>query len=378
MIDRQTGPVRICCWMSPIALSLWLLVPNCVAAERQFVSNEYFTFGSADDFTVAVELSDLDLDGDLDAIVVNGRHWARQDRIMYNNGHGRFLTATPLGELLATGYRPAIADLNSDGAMDIVVARDRVPSHIFMNDGNGAFIDHGPIGPVGPTRAILAADVNMDQHPDLVFSLRGEPNEILYGPTFEESRTLDSADKTVRLASADLDGDRNPDLVFADIGSEGNLIAFNNGSGSFLKSVRLDSRYGPSVDVAIADINGDDLPDIVFASIVINSVFLNDSRQSFEKVIEFGSSGEQSYGIALGDLDNDGRIDIVIANAGSPNAIYMNTGSGLVETVLKEDISALSYGVSIGDLDGNGFEDLVFANSGEMSRIYLNLPKHRE
>lgn len=360
-----------CRWICASGLLLWM--STCIAGERNFVSNEYYTFGSADDFTVAVELADLDQDGDLDAIVVNGRHWARQDRVMYNNGLGRFLTAVPLGRTLATGYRPAIADLNGDGATDIVVARDRVPSHIFLNNGEGSFDDMGPVGPVGPTRAVLATDVNLDDHPDLIFSLRDEPNQILFGPTFEDSYVFERADHTVRVASADLNGDRFPDLVFADISSDGNLIALNDGHGKFPHSIRTDSRFGPSVDVAIGDMNGDGRPDIVFASIGTNSIFLNDETQSFGDVIRFGNENERSFGIALDDLNNDGRIDIVIANAGSPNVIYWNTDSGFVPEILDEDPSAMSYGVSIGDLDGNGFPDLVFANSGSMSRVYLNV-----
>ena len=340
--------------------------------ERQFVTSENLTFGSADDFTVAVELSDLDQDGDLDAVVINGRHWARQDRIMFNNGSGQFLVANALGNSLATGYRPAIADLDGDGAMDIVVARDRVPSHMFINRGGGSFVDIGPVGPVGPTRAILAPDVNLDQKVDLVFSIRGESNQILYGPSYAESYTFDHAEQTVRLAAADLNGDSYPDLVFANIGPEGNSILFNDGHGSFPELKRTNQRFGPSVDVAIGDINGDTLPDIVFASIGVNTIFLNDDNQAFETVVEFGKDTGQSYGVALGDLNNDGRTDIVIANAGSPNVVYFNHQGNLVENILNDDFDAMSYGVSIGDLDGNGFQDLVFANSGTMSRIYLN------
>ena len=340
---------------------------------RLFVTNEYFTFGAPEEFTVAVELADVDRDGDLDAVVVNGRHWARPDFVLLNNGSGRFLTGYQLGGTLATGYQPAVSDLDHDGMPDIVVSRDRVPSHIFINAGGGSFTDAGPVGPTGPTRAVAAADVDLDGETDLIFSLRGKNNQIAFGPQFERLTNLQYAEQSVRLAVADLNGDSFPDLVFANLGPEGNLIQFNDGEGGFLRSVRLDPEHGRSVDVAIGDIDGDGLPDVVFASVGSNVIFLNDHKQGFKRKISFGKSEEQSYGIALADLDRDGRTDIVVANAGTPNAVFMNVQDGLVRLDLPEDPDALSYDVSIADIDGNGFPDLVFANSGSMSRIYLNV-----
>ena len=103
---RRWHPTSIACL--GLIQVLFLCSASANEEKRVFVSNEYFTFGSADYFTVAIKLADIDLDGDLDAIMINGRHWARQDLIFFNNGAGRFLTARPLGES-ATGYAPTIS-----------------------------------------------------------------------------------------------------------------------------------------------------------------------------------------------------------------------------------------------------------------------------
>lgn len=347
--------------------------PALAEDSRLFVTSEYFTFGEPDQFTVSVMLSDVDQDGDLDAVMVNGRHWARQDLVLLNNGSGRFLTGHRLGAALATGYQPAVADLNHDGRPDVVVSRDRVPSRIFINEGKGYFKDAGPVGPTGPTRAVAAADLDQDGEIDLVFSLRGMQNQIVFGPDFERTADLGPAEQTVRLAVADLNGDGFSDLVFANLGAEGNYIQFGNGVGGYSRSLRLDPEFGRSVDVGVGDIDGDGLPDVVFASVGANVVFLNDHQHRFSRKVVFGRDDERSYGIALADLDGDGRMDIAIANAGGANALFMNRPDGLARMDLPEDSNGLSYGVSIGDLDGNGFPDLVFANSGSMSRIYLNV-----
>jgi hypothetical protein len=356
-----------------LGLIMSLLLSSISAAEepRVFVSNEYLTFGSSDYFTVAIELADIDLDDDLDAIMINGRHWARQDLLFSNNGTGRFLIAHPLGEA-ATGYTPAIVDLDADGNLDIVVARDRIRSMRFMGQGNGEFGTGLPIGLPGPTRAVVSADLDADGNKDLIFSQRGSTNYVAFGPDFDRIENFGDAEQSVRLDLGDFDGDHDVDVVFANLGPEGSGLHFNDGAGRFGDVLRLDPAHGPAVDVAAADINGDGLIDIAFAAIGANVIFLNDADHEFVNTIVFGADGERSYGIDLGDLDKDGDVDIAIANDGGPNAIYFNVDGKFERRLLPDDPTARSYGVSIGDLNGDGFPDLVFANSGSMSRVYLN------
>jgi len=350
-----------------------LLLCSVSAAEgrREFVSNEYFTFGSPDYFTVAIKLADFDLDGDLDALMINGRHWARQDLLYLNNGAGRFLIARPLGDA-ATGYEPTISDLDNDGNLDVVVARDRIRSMRFMGLGNGKFDTGRPVGLAGPTRAVGSADLDADGEIDLLFSQRGTTNYMAYGPDFERIEIFGDAEQSVRLGLGDFDDDHDVDVVFANLGPEGSAIHFNDGTGKFGKALRLDPAHGPAVDVAAGDLNGDGLIDIAFTAIAANVIFLNDADHEFVNTVVFGPASERSYGIDLGDLDTDGDLDIAIANDGGPNAVYFNVGGKFERQLLPDDPGARSYGVSIGDLNGDGFPDLVFANSGSMSRVYLN------
>ena len=162
----MTQPVRLSVLL--MATFLAFSVPAISDENRIFVSNEYFTFGSADSFSVALGLADLDDDGDLDVLLVNGRHWARQDQLLINNGQGRLLRAIALGES-ATGYAPAIADLDGDGRVDIVVARDRINSIAYFAQGNGEYGPGKAIGRAGPARAVEVGDINGDGDEDLVF-----------------------------------------------------------------------------------------------------------------------------------------------------------------------------------------------------------------
>lgn len=344
-----------------------------IGADRYLVTNEYFTFGGSEQVSAAVSLVDVDADGDLDAVSSNGRHWARQDLILLNNGQGRFLRGFRLGDDLTTAYKPAVADFNGDGLPDIVAARDRLQSRLFLNAGAGQFSDAGPVGLAGPTRAAAAGDLDADGNMDIVLSNRGKQNQVLFGPDFKRSQWLAHAEQTVRVAIADLDQDGDPDLVFANLGSEGSIVYYNDGDGRFPQTQRISTSVGPAVDVAIADINGDDLPDLVFATIDRNAVLMNDKSNAFSRTVYFGSSNESSYAVAVGDLDNDSRVDIAIANAGSANAVFMNREDNLQRIDLPEPQGELSYDIEIGDVDGNGYPDLVIANSGSMNVTYLNL-----
>jgi len=380
MIDRTKEIGRCSLWDRSCSLlrrtvPVAVILVSCVSAAedpRVFVTNEYFTFGSPDYFSVAVKLADFDSDDDLDALMVNGRHWARQDLVLFNNGDGRFLTSAPVGEQ-ATGYSPTIVDLNHDGKDDLVIARDRIVSLRFMGLGSGKFDTGRPVGRAGPTRAVVSADLDNDGDEDLVFSQRGTASYVAFGPDFKRIVEFGDSEQYVRLAVADIDSDEDLDIVIANLGAEGSAIYLNDGTGKFDQLIRLNPSYGKAVDIAVGDFDGDGRVDVAVARIAENVIFLNDADHTFKKIIVFGFEDERSYGIDVGDLDRDGDIDIAIANDGVPNTIYINAGDATFERhILPDDPNARSYGVTIGDLNGDGFADLVYANSGSMSRVYLN------
>jgi hypothetical protein len=140
------------------------------------------------DFTHSADAADIDGDGDQDLFIGN---MDRPPRLWLNDGSGGFtrgeLERLPPAQrdLTQTAYSASLfADVDADGAPDLILGTGfccgfRTKSVVLLNDGQGWFSllpDAIPAHQMGPTSIdhaldIQAADLNSDQHLDLVFVL---------------------------------------------------------------------------------------------------------------------------------------------------------------------------------------------------------------
>lgn len=119
-----------------------------------------------------VRAADVDGDGDLDLFFAHvawqGR--AGQDRLVLNDGAGRFVMSDAIPAEQGTTVDAAFVDLDGDGDLDLIRA-DLGPVTVWENDGAGRFIDATArhfIDPVaGPNVALEVADFNGDGVVDL-------------------------------------------------------------------------------------------------------------------------------------------------------------------------------------------------------------------
>src|SRR5262245_6466984 len=72
------------------------------------------------DFSANVSIGDLDGDGIPDVVLAKGRHNPLVDRVLFNDGLGGFPVTRDLG-VADRSYAAALADLDRDGDLDIVV-----------------------------------------------------------------------------------------------------------------------------------------------------------------------------------------------------------------------------------------------------------------
>jgi len=207
------------------------------------------------------------------------------------------------------------ADFNLDGWMDIYVANDMLPNHMWINQKDGTFVNDGLFG---------GTAVNADGRN-------------------ESSMGVDAADY-------DLDGDE--DLFITHLGYQTNTLYANDGTGLFDDTTSTSGLGPPSVGrtswgVRFFDYDNDGLLDLMTASgdvFVIealmregdpfpmsqpNQLFRNVGSNKFEDVTATAGSVfellEVSRGLAFGDIDNDGDTDVLLENCNGRARLLINT-----------------------------------------------------
>jgi len=121
-----------------------------------------------------VSIGDLNGDGNLDILLVNGRHWQKVSRIFLGDGHGHFLTAYDLTETAYRSYSGRLVDLDGDGDLDVVLSNDAPdPKVVYLNDGKGHFHLGSTYGRAEwPERNASVIDLDSDGRPDIIVANR--------------------------------------------------------------------------------------------------------------------------------------------------------------------------------------------------------------
>lgn len=128
---------------------------------------ERTTFGDTD-FVGSIALGDLDNDGALD-LVVGIR--SSQNKLYLNDGAGNFAAGVAFGNV-ENAQSTVLGDLNGDGALDLVSANGSEqrakPNTFYINDGQGHFAHGVSFGNQWGTATLALADFNSDGALDLV------------------------------------------------------------------------------------------------------------------------------------------------------------------------------------------------------------------
>ena len=197
---------------------------------------------------------DLNRDGRQDLVCDN--------LILLGNGNGTFrrgVAYVPAGAN-ASFPGPLVADVNRDGKLDIVSNEG-----VSLGDGVGGFTQGESFADLGFFEGLLAvADLNHDGFLDLVVRAFPESILVVFGAAdgFQPPVAYTVIEDYSGVAIADMNGDGHADIVVngsVDPESAG-LVRFLFGSsdGTFTGDTFL-QRPGP---IAVADVTGDGLPDV--------------------------------------------------------------------------------------------------------------------
>ena len=290
---------------------------------------------------------------------------------------------------IPTGKGPrvvAVADVNGDGKLDLIVANEENETvTVLLSDGRGQFTAaKGPPIPSGHLpNDIAVADMNHDQHPDLVIANHQSPYiRILLGDG-------KGGFSLAPGSPVDVHSDPHPHGVavgaFSDPGKldvitdswGNNRIELLQGDGT--GRLRTPGRFfpvghRPYERLRSADFNKDGHPDVVTTNLDDDTVtiLLGDGKGGFQRAP--GSpfaSGPKPWQVAIDDLNRDGNADLAIipyardVQDKQQLAVTVLLGNGKGQfTPLKTKSLSLDgcqgpNSIATGDFNGDGYRDIA-------------------
>lgn len=187
-----------------------------------------------------VAVADLNKDGAPDLI---GAGWGTYGtlRVWLGDGKGNWSSITPLNK--GSYYGISVSDVDSDGNPDILAAAYKGGVQIYLGDGQGSFrlVKKGPVAYIKKRGGALSAG-------------KEEEVEVLAEKSFWN------------VLSVDLDGDNQKDLVASSLDSLGLLAWINKGEYGWKQFDGPFPATGIYYGMALADLNADGHLDICAAS----------------------------------------------------------------------------------------------------------------
>ncbi|AUX34870.1 MULTISPECIES: FG-GAP-like repeat-containing protein [Sorangium] len=296
---------------------------------------------------------------------------------------------------------PAVADVNGDGALDILVANGESGSSMTPSGslsvfhGNGDAIFQPELYTAGAplsSNAVVAVDVDGDGWLDAV-TVDGQTNLPTSNGSISVYRNLGpSAPGTfdtptsfttgtpgsVHLCAGDFDHDGVADIATTSVTQSQVSVLLGTGGGSFGAPtlIAIAATGGVQSSIACRDLNGDGFSDLVVTSpsAARLSILINQGNGSFAAPVAYTNSANgQTAGIAFGDADGDGTLDILSNGAaGAYLYFFKGNGDGTVASGVRSATGASAIansalGVVAGDFNGDGKLDayiLVTTSSG--------------
>ncbi|MBA3727795.1 MAG: CRTAC1 family protein [Actinobacteria bacterium] len=325
---------------------------------------------------MAAVFADYDNDGDQDLYVINDG----PNRLYRNSGSGAFVDVALQAGVAddAAGSSASWGDYDNDGYLDLYVTnykdcsiREGEADRLYHNEGDGTFADRTLL--LGPPEATAGAgfqaawfDYDGDGDQDLYLAndyltLVSEPNRLwrndgpgpLGGWQFVDVSKESGAGwamNAMGIGIGDHDGDLDLDFAVSNIA--GNVLARNDGDGTFTDVAAAAGVQRPTQvagvnavtwGLAFWDFNLDTREDLFVAAGSLggapsqpDELFVNTGGGRFlDLSAPSGTADPQTgRGVAFADYDRDGRVDLYVVNQFGRPVLYRNvtsTGSHWLE-----------------------------------------------
>ncbi|MFT5324046.1 MAG: hypothetical protein ACI8P0_001906, partial [Planctomycetaceae bacterium] len=328
-------------------------------------------------FAEVIKLEDLNLDGRLDLLSVDGQQSDAALTTQFGLGDGSF----EFGQQLTTGSRPTAvetSDVNRDGFPDVVVLNQSSNpaaspvigpefahggATVYLNDGAGHLLEATRLVTGSQPAAITINDLDNDGHPDLVIThdqMTGAGNALLvYWGTgegeFSDRHQLAIGDALRSVLSVDLDSNGYSDLVTLDLDG---VTIYLNETGRAFSAIRLTKdffEFALLTSLVVSDFDGDQILDIAVTGDSIRD----------EGLLDF----VPTLGVFLGNADgtySNSRVPSLELPFGAPAFTTMSVADFNADSV--DDLAVVD------ELSGVieiflGLGDGTFATENELAKL---------
>jgi hypothetical protein len=205
-----------------------------------------------------------------------------------------------------------VADLDGDGALDVVVGNSLQSNKVYINLGDGTFnnVQSTVIGTQNDdTRSIAISDLNADALLDVAVGNAGQQDKVY-------------------LSTAVAPGDFST-VVGISVGSE---------------AYAADTRYIMTSTDSLGNI-------LAISTDQSPRTYINpgDGNFAVSTATYLGVGSTPARALALGDVDSDSFLDVV-----DGNRLYLNPGSGDFSNVAPTRIASVgAKSATLGDVDGD-------------------------
>ena len=334
---------------------------------------------------------DVDGDGYLDLVVVNGENGVTSELCSYVYWGGADGLTGERSDLPTAGaYDVVGVDLQGRGRVDLVFPSAWVDHHnpgqprlvqVYEQVAARRFEDvserYGLTGVAA--LAVACEDLNGDGRPDLVVANYREAfdydtDSFVYWGTddgFDAAAPLRLPSHcAMQVVLGDLDGDGCKEILFT--GGDRIYVYWNRGGAFRANDLTVLEAEGNStmfcrgaIRAAVADVDGDGRDELLVATLEGIEIRTQDDLQRVRTLLPMRYCGW----IEAADLDGDGRLDLVASRYQNgktyeaDSAVFWNGPQGFSQAHATWLPTAGAVGCTVADLDGDGTPEILFNNT---------------